>query len=376
MAGLCIVSTFALALFFVCTTYARGASEEQVFEARVVQILAEREFVQDGSEQVIKQQDLKLIGLSGAWEGKEVVFRGIGDVAVVSSGVYKLHDRVVVSHTVDSEGADVFTIVDYVRRGAIYLLVGIFVSIVLLVGRRKGLKSLMGLIFSFLVIMQLIVPRILAGDNPLIIGIIGSFIITLFIIYITEGLNKKAHLVTISIGLTLLVTAILSVMFAEMARLTGLAQEEATYLVGIGSQVVDFRGLLLAAFLIGILGVLDDVIISQIETVAQLKKANSEISHRKLFKLAFAVGNSHLAAVINTLFLAYTGAALPLLLLFSLNQGVMIEFGQVINNELIATEVIRTLIGSIGLALSVPITTFLAVRYMNADHTVKHHHIH
>jgi uncharacterized membrane protein len=367
-----IVSVFVLTLLLGHIVYAQIAPEEEVFEARVIQILAERDLVQEGAGQTVRQQDLKLLGLSGLWEGKEITFQGIVDVTVVSGGVYKLHDKVIVSHSVDAQNKDVFTIIDYVRRGSIYALAALFVIVVLFVGRRKGLKSLVSLVFSFLVIMQLIVPRILAGDNPLIIGIIGSFVITLFIVYITEGFNKKAHLATLSIGLTLVITAVLSIVFAEMARLTGLAQEEATYLVGVGSGVVDFRGLLLAAFLIGILGVLDDLIISQIETVAQLKKANPEITRRKLFKLAFTVGNSHLAAVINTLFLAYTGAALPLLLLFSLNQGTMITFGQVINNELVATEIIRTLIGSIGLALSVPIATFLAVRYIGGESVKRH----
>ncbi len=369
-------STLVLALSLgVITVHAQASFEqEETFEARVVQILAERDLQQVNTSSVVKQQNLKLLGLSGLWKGKEIEFIGINDITVVSAGTYSLHDRVVVNHSRNAEGQDIFTIVDYVRRGTIYLLAGIFVLVVFLVGRRKGLKSLLSLLFSFVVIMQLIVPRILAGDNPLLIGIIGSFVITIFIVYVTEGLNKKAHLATLSIAITLIITAILSIVFAEMARLTGLAQEEATYLVGIGSGVVDFRGLLLAAFLIGILGVLDDLIISQIETVAQLKKANPEISRRRLFKLAFTVGNSHLAAVINTLFLAYTGAALPLLLLFSLNQGVTITFGQVINNELIATEIIRTLIGSIGLALSVPIATFLAVHYTpSASHD---HHVH
>ncbi len=374
--ALCVTGVFLFTAFFGYVVNAQNTAEEEVFEARVMQILAERDLVQEDGGQVVKQQDLKLLGLSGSWEGKEITFQGVTDLAVVSGGVYKLHDRVIVSHSLDGENKDIFTIVDYVRRGSIYLLTALFVLVVLFVGRRKGFKSLVSLVFSFLVIMQLIVPRILAGDNPLVIGIIGSFVITIFIVYITEGWNKKAHLATLSIALTLMITAVLSIIFAEMARLTGLAQEEATYLVGIGSEVVDFRGLLLAAFLIGILGVLDDLIISQIETVAQLKKANPEISRRRLFRLAFAVGNSHLAAVINTLFLAYTGAALPLLLLFSLNQGVTITFGQVINNELIATEIIRTLIGSIGLALSVPIATFLAVHYTITAESISHKHPH
>ncbi|MBP6943075.1 MAG: YibE/F family protein [Candidatus Buchananbacteria bacterium] len=335
---------------------------EETFEARVTQVLAEKTIDRPNGSQAV-QQDLKLNGLTGAWKGRDIEVSGVSAVEVVSANRFQLHDRVLVNHSIGPDNQDVFYVVDYVRSGYLYALAALFIAIIIWVGRRKGIKALLGLGISFLVIMGLIVPQILAGRNPVLVGIVGSFLILMSVIYIAEGFNRKANIAAASISIVLIITALLALLFTSLARLTGLAQEEATYLVGIGSQVIDFRGLLLTSFLIGILGVLDDLVISQIETVEQLHKANHDLSRRRLFKLAFNVGNSHLAAVVNTLFLAYTGAALPLLLLFGLHDASSQSFAQIINTELIATEIVRTLVGSIGLALAVPIATFFAVHY-------------
>lgn len=142
-----------------------------------------------------------------------------------------------------------------------------------------------------------------------------------------------------------------------------MAQEETIFLASFGQGVINFNGLLLAAILIGTLGVLDDVVISQIEAVAQIKEANPTLSPSKVFTHAFNIGKTHLGALTNTLFLAYAGAALPLLLLFGIKQPPFLSFSQVINNEIVATEIVRAFAGNIGLALSVPIATFLAAYY-------------
>jgi uncharacterized membrane protein len=211
--------------------------------------------------------------------------------------------------------------------------------------------------------MKLIIPQILAGGSPIFISIVGSFLILVFIVYLTEGINRKSHLAIASVFFSLLVTYVLSIIFISVAKITGMAQEETMYLIGVGGGMIDFRGLLLAGILIGTLGVLDDVIISQIETVEKIREANPNLKKKELFKMAFSVGNVHLGAVINTLFLAYAGASLPLLLLFSVKEPPFLSFSQVINNEMIATEIIRTIVGSSGLALAMPVATLLAVSF-------------
>ena len=145
-----------------------------------------------------------------------------------------------------------------------------------------------------------------------------------------------------------------------------MAQDEAVFLIGLTKNAINFQGLLLTGMLIGAVGVLDDVIVSQIESVKQIKEANPKLPNRKVFASAFKIGNTHLSTVVNTLFLTYAGASLPLLLLFAINQGTFTTFSQVINNEMIATEIVRTLVGSIGVALSMPIATYFGAYWMKA----------
>jgi uncharacterized membrane protein len=162
------------------------------------------------------------------------------------------------------------------------------------------------------------------------------------------------------------ITLLLSLLFTALTKLSGLAQEETMFLIGAGNIEINFQGLLLAGFIIGAIGVLDDIIVGQIEAVEQIKQANPALSVKKTFSLAYKIGNTHIGAIVNTLFLAYAGAALPLLLLFVLNQNSGLRFDQLINTEIISTEIVRTLVGSIGVIISMPIATWLAAVKLRA----------
>jgi len=213
--------------------------------------------------------------------------------------------------------------------------------------------------------MKIIVPKILTGTNPLLISIFGSILILLLVVYLTEGINKKSHLAVLSITLSLIIVGIFSVVFTNISKLTGFAQEEAMFLISFGKSMINFKGLLLAGIIIGTLGVLDDAVISQIASVKQIKNANSNLSKKEVYKNSMKIGVSHMSSMINTLFLVYAGASLPLLLLFTINESPFLSFNQIINNEIIAVEIVRTLAGSIGLILSIPIATFLASWFLN-----------
>ncbi|MBD3281218.1 hypothetical protein GF391_00540 [Candidatus Uhrbacteria bacterium] len=335
------------------------ATKDELFEAKVVQILEER-VVKTNEGKEVKQQRVALRGTEGEWKDKEVIFNGISDIIAIKGNEYKKGDRVIVSHQVDSEGEDVFYIADYVRRWPLYLLAFIFALAITLVGKAKGLRSLISLGISFAIILKLTIPLILTGWNPLAVGIGTCILIFLLMIYLTDGWNTKAHLAILSLTVSLIIVALLSLLFTWLAKLTGMAGEETLFLLGIGQQALDFKGLFLAGVLIGALGVLDDMVIGQIEAVAQIKEANPKLPEKKIFSMAMEVGNAHIGAMVNTLFLAYAGASLPLLILFSINEPPFLSFGQVINHELIASEIVRTLVGSIGLALAMPIATYLA----------------
>jgi len=345
---------------------------EDAFEAKILQVLDERHSTDTNANGAI-QQNLQLKGLDGAWKNQTFEYVGISDISVFGSNKYNKGDRVLVQHAVNSDGKDVFYVVDFIRRPYLYVLAIIFVLIIIFISRGKGFRALLGLAFSFLIIMEMIVPLILNGWSPVPIGILGSVIIFTFTIYVTEGFNKESHLAILTMFISLTVVGIVSIIFTSVTRLTGTAQEETMFLIGITKQALNFKGLLLTGILIGTLGVLDDIIIGQIEAVIQIKNANPYLPWKKVFDMALHVGNSHMGSMVNTLFLAYAGAAMPLLLLFSIKQPPFMTYSQVINNEIIATEIVRTLVGSIGLALSMPIATYLAARYYHVAKPEKKH---
>ena len=336
-----------------------ASQDGEGLKARVVEVIAEEQKTrEDGS--TYRQQNLRLEALEGPRKGQEIIYYGISEIEVGNANFYRAGDRVFVDIFQDELGAETVYVVDFVRNKALYLLAFIFILAVIIVGRAKGLRALVSLALSFVVIIKFILPQILAGRDPFLISLVGGLAIMAVIIYFTEGINRKSHIAIFSVLLSLLLTLILSVIFTNLARLTGLSQEDTIFLIGIGQVEINFRGLLLAGMLIGAIGVLDDIIVGQIETVARIKEANPSLSPRKIFMLAYKVGNTHLGAIINTLFLTYAGASLSLLLLFVIHQESGLSLTRALNSEAVTTEVIRTMVGSIGVMASMPIATFLA----------------
>lgn len=336
--------------------------QDSFFRAKVMEVLEEKETKLPSGRNTV-QQNLKLKGLEGEYQGKEVVFKGIREFEVVSSQIYQKGDKVLVAASEDAGGEEHFYVVAPARTNFLWLLAGLFILIILAAVRWKGLRSLISLGITLFIIAGYIIPQIVAGSNPVVITLIGSFLALLAIIYITEGWNAKSHLAVGSIFLSLIFTLLLSWGFIELAQLTGITGEETGLLLGSMQAGINFQGLLLAGIVIGSLGVLDDMVISQIATTEEIYKANNYLTRPKLFKKAYRVGSSHISSMVNTLFLAYAGASLPLLILFTNSQGPFSSWLHVVNTEAIATEVVRTLCGSIGLVLAVPLATGLAVWY-------------
>lgn len=361
-----IILIFTFLLFLPIVGLAQdNASTEVQFKARVEKILQARETSrEDGS--VVKQQNLELRVLDGPEIGQLIKYEGINDFDIVEQNNYQVGDQVIAQKTV-LDGQVQYYVLDYVRTQSLLWLLFIFIGLVLILAKFKGLKALLSLAFTFLVIMYFLVPRILAGGDPFWLAILASTIIALVVIYLTEGFNRLSHLSVVAVLITLLITGLMSAWFGNLARLTGLASEDSSFLIGVTQYPINFQGLLLAGIILGTLGVLDDLIISQMVTVQEIKKANRHLTWQEVYKRAIKVGVAHLSSMTNTLFLAYAGASLPLLLLFSLKKEPFLKFGQVVNHELIATEIIRTLIGSICLVLAMPIATLLAARWLKVD---------
>jgi uncharacterized membrane protein len=335
-----------------------------MFEARVVEILDSVENVL-GDGTIAKQQNIKLIGLTEEYKGREIEFRGVGDYDVVKKNIYKVYDRVLVVASFNEVGIATYYISDYVRSNSLLYLFVLFVFVIILIGGLKGMRSIISLLVTFVVIVKYILPQILNGSNPLSVTLVGSFLILFSIIYITEGFKRRSHIAVVSILICLVLIVVISKIFIQFAYLTGLSGEDAISLISLGGNLVNFQGLLLAGVIIGALGVLDDVVISQIVTVEKLIETDSTQSKKTVFKKAYEVGTSHISSMTNTLFLAYAGASLPLLLFFVSGESAFSSWGQVVNNEQIATEIVRTLAGSIGLILAVPISTWIGVSWMH-----------
>lgn len=358
-----IATLFFLSLFLPLAVSA-DEPQNNSFRAEVLKVLEERLIDREDGSQAI-QQNLLLLGLEGDYQNKEIVSNGIGDFDLVSVGDYKAGDKVYVDRIGDSGNEESFFVTDYVRTGQLGWLLAIFLIAIIVVGGFKGFRSLVSLILSFAVIFAVIIPLILKGFDPVLVAAFGVFLVLMAIIYITEGLNKKSHLAVVSVFLSLLVTLLLAWMFVLWSRLSGFASEEATLLIGTVAGSINFQGLLLAGILIGSLGVLDDIVVGQIEAVAQIREANPNLSKSKIFFSAYKVGNTHLGAIVNTLFLTYAGVSLPLLVMFHLGSGQGLDFWQIINNDAITTEIVRTLVGAIGLIISMPLATYLASRFLN-----------
>jgi len=247
--------------------------------------------------------------------------------------------------------------VDYLRTKPLLILLGVFMSAIILMGRWKGVGSLLALGFSMLIIIGYIIPHILSGEDPLRVSLIGSTILLGTTLYMTYGWNLKTHASVLSMVLALLLTGVLSVFFVSLTRLTGSGQENTIFLIQFSSVNINLRGLLLGGMIIGALGVLDDLVSSQSSAVFEIHDANPALGYRSIFEKSMRIGRDHVAATVNTLVLAYTGASLPLLLLFTLGSG---NYSFLLNSGFMAEEVVRTLVGSLGLIAAVPITSLLA----------------
>ncbi len=332
-----------------------GDGEMKTLEGEVVEVVEEKLLSDENGEERYWQV-LAVRVTRGELVG-EVVRVENGSEMMSSLERYEVGDLVMVSWSKGVEGGDIFYITDYVRRNALFWLFVIFVLMVVMISRWQGVSSLLGMAVSFGVIFKFVLPRIAAGDDPVVVAILGSLVIIPATFLLSHGVNRKTWVAVAGTLIALVVTGVMASVFVKAANLTGFASEEAGFLQAYNPGLVNIKGILLAGIIIGVLGVLDDITVSQSGIVEQLKRANSKLKAGELYRQAMVVGKDHIASMVNTLILVYTGAALPLLLLFVDNPRPFVE---IVNYEIIADEVVRTLVGSIGLMLAVPITTMIA----------------
>ncbi len=265
-------------------------------------------------------------------------------------------DRIVLGYQPEVEAPFQYYFNDFQRDMPLVLLVALFAVAVLALGRWQGLRALVGLVVTGVVMVAFLFPSVLDGNDPTAVALVSAVVIALVALYLTHGITERTTVALLGTFAALGVTAVLAAVFASLAHFTGFGTEDALYLQ-IASSNVDVQGLVLAGIIIGSLGVLDDVTVTQVSAVWQLHQANPTYGPRRLYRAAVEIGRDHIASTVNTLVLAYAGASLPLLLLFTQAGRRLVD---VAAGELVAVEVVRTLVGSIGLVTAVPVTTVLA----------------
>jgi uncharacterized membrane protein len=281
-------------------------------------------------------------------------------------GVPTLHDgdKIVVGRTVDPTSGHVdYYFDDYQRRTPMLLLAVVFAVLVVGVARWRGLAALVGLGLTALVIVRFVIPSILEGNSPVQVALVGSAAIIFVVIYVAHGFNPRTTTALLGTVASLALTAGLAALFVAATHLTGLSSDETTSLQSTLGNV-PLQGLILAGVIIGSLGVLNDVTVTQASAVWEIHEANPARAVRDLYRSGMRVGRDHIASTVYTLVLAYAGASLPLLILFSLSQQHVVN---VLTDDLVGQEIVRGLVGSVGLVASVPLTTALAAIVVRAD---------
>ena len=301
----------------------------------------------------VKCNQITVVPSSGPDKGTAIeleLAEGPGTPTVVEG------DRVVLGFTSEAPRGSQYYLADFQRRTPMLLLAGLFVAAVVVLGRMRGIRALLALMFTLAVLLWFLVPAVLEGESPLAVALVASSVIVLVNLYLSHGNNLHTTTAVVGTLASLALIGVLAVVFVGATHLTGLGDEDSSFLQAASGRI-DLQGLLLAGVIIGSLGVLDDVTVTQASAVWELHLANPTMGPAALYHSALRIGRDHVASTVNTLVLAYAGASLPLLiLLVQANWRV----SDVLTGEVVANEIVRTLVGSVGLVASVPITTALA----------------
>jgi uncharacterized membrane protein len=306
--------------------------------------------------------DARVLLLEGPQAGTEVEAYRQGPGGQQDSDAYRAGEDVVVTATDNPDGAPFVAIADRWRLPQLAVLAGLFVAAVVLVGGWRGLRALLGLALTIAILLRVLIPLLVAGVPPIPVAVVIATCLTILVIGLTEGLGRASVAAILGTSAALALTAVLAAVVTAVAGFTNTLGSDLVGLQLPNGQGLDLRGMLLAAFMVGSIGVLDDVTVTQAVAVEELAKLG--LRGRPLYASAFSVGRSHIAATVNTLFLAYAGASLPLLVFLVVgNQPTNL----LINGESISIEIVRTLVGSLGIVAAVPLTTLIAAWLTGSD---------
>ncbi len=274
-------------------------------------------------------------------------------------------DKVVLSHIDHADPGFDYTYNDRQRRPVLTWLFVLFGVAVIALGRWRGVAALAGLGASLIVILVFLLPSMLDGNNPQLVAIVGASAVAYLALYLANGFRPMTTVALLGTLSALTLTVVLATVFTNLAHFTGAGNEDAL-LVKLGTSSIDLKGLVLAGMVLGALGALNDITVTQASAVGELYSAHPEIGRRQLYRSGLRIGRDHISSTVNTLALAYAGASLPLLILFSLSGQ---SLGTVANGEVVAVEIVSTLVGSIGLVAAVPLSTWYATLVVEDHHS-------
>jgi uncharacterized membrane protein len=368
--GLFLV-TLILPLSAIAQTIHQDVQER--VPAEVLEITDEtvREIIGTGANTMVQEVRVQLKG--GERNGEVVTM--INEVVPLKPG-----DKIFVNRVVTIGGEEYITYADFERRPVLLATFILFVVMLLFFSRWQGFRALVSLGLSILAIFYILVPALLAGYDPALTTILVAAIIMAVVLFGTHGFKARSMIAFLGTMAAIVITGILAFVSTYYMRMTGFSNEASVYLNFATKGQLDLAGLLLGSIVIGILGILDDVAVTQVSVVQELRRANAGLKFKELYNRSIRVGQDHLGSLVNTLALAYAGIALPLMLLYAQSES---AWTISVNQEVISVELIRIFVGSIGLILAVPITTAIAAWYFEhrliigeAEHDHHHHHHH
>jgi len=367
------IITFILAILLLPTAplsaYLSEDGLQGFSQAKVIEIHDVRQEEIPGTGAIATVQEISAEILEGPEEGKTV--RLNNDYIELNEG-----QKFFINFFFTPDGSVIYSVRDVDRRAPLLFLTLLFAGVVILFGGKQGFRSLLSLAGSFVVIIFILLPLLLKGYPPVLVSVLVGSLILFVAIFFTHGFNKQSVVALMGTAGAVVLTGILAYISVEFMTLSGFSSDETAFLNISTAGTLDLRGLLLGGIIIGVIGVLDDIAVTQAAVVAELKRTSPKLSPILVYKKAIRVGREHVGALVNTLVLAYAGVSLPLLLLFYNTES---SFIRIVNNEIFATEIVRTIVGSIGLVLAVPLTTALAVWILkgdDADSSHGHSHAH
>lgn len=328
--------------------------------AKVLEI-TEEEIVEDQFGSYINQE-IKAELISGERKGEQIELTNNSLLDSDQSRLIEEGDLLVLTSFKDSSGEEIFNVDDYDRVNGLVWAIALFLLAILYFGRKRGLGAILGLCFSFLVLIYYIVPNIIEGNSPIATTLIGSVIIASVSLFLAHGINRRSPIIWLSTILTLFISVLISSTFVEVTNLFGENTYGAIELQFGEHSQISLKGILLAGMIIGVLGVLTDVTSTQTALIWELKKANQKYGFKQLYEKSLNVGREHIASLVNTLILIYAGAFLSFFIIVMTTQNT--PFWVIITSGPIAEEIIRAIVSSVALILAVPISSILAAYFI------------